>query len=116
MTKTKAAAKTKAATTRAGTKAKATAAKVAPAPRKRGKAGKASGEAPASTTATTESGRHRWKGMSIEQLQALYTEKVGRPTDSVERSYLTWKIREAEAGRVPVGPRKDQIEGPKLAV
>ena len=111
MTKTKGATKAKAAT-RAGTKAKT---KAKP-PSKRGKAGKAASEAPAPTTATTASGRHRWKGMSIEDLQALYTETVGRRTDSSERGYLTWKIREAEAGRVPVGPRKDQIEGPKVAV
>ena len=50
--------------------------------------------------------RGRFAGMTIEQLQALYLDKVGRPTDSVHRNYLTWKIREAEKGRITVGPAR----------
>jgi hypothetical protein len=42
----------------------------------------------------------------IEELQAKYLAAVGRATGSDDRRYLIWKIREAEKGRIPVGPRK----------
>jgi hypothetical protein len=32
-------------------------------------------------------------------------EVFGHPTGSVDRRYTEWKIREAEKGRIPVGPR-----------
>jgi hypothetical protein len=44
--------------------------------------------------------------MSVEELKAKYLEVVKRPTGSDSKAYLVWKIREAEKGRVPVGPRK----------
>ena len=44
--------------------------------------------------------------MTIEQLQAKYLEVVGRSTGSDSKNYLIWKIREAEKGRIPIGPRK----------
>ena len=44
--------------------------------------------------------------MTIEELQAKYLEVVGRSTGSDDRRYLIWKIREAEKGRINVGPRK----------
>ena len=46
--------------------------------------------------------------MSVEELRAKYLEVVGRPTGSDSRAYLVWKIREAEKGRVPVGPRRSR--------
>jgi len=49
--------------------------------------------------------RGRFTTMSIEELQAKYLEAVGRATGSDDRRYLIWKIREAEKGRIPVGPR-----------
>jgi hypothetical protein len=50
--------------------------------------------------------RGRFASMTVEELQAKYLEVVQRPTSSVARTYLLWKIREAEKGRIPVGPRK----------
>jgi hypothetical protein len=50
--------------------------------------------------------RGRFSAMSIEELQAKYLEVVGRATGSSDRGYLIWKIREAEKGRVTVGPRQ----------
>jgi hypothetical protein len=50
--------------------------------------------------------RGRFKSMTIEELRAKYLEVVGRVTGSADRRYLLWKIRQAEKGRVPVGPRK----------
>jgi hypothetical protein len=50
--------------------------------------------------------RGRFTAMTVEELQAKYLEVVGRATGSDDRRYLIWKIREAEKGRIPVGPRK----------
>jgi hypothetical protein len=58
-----------------------------------------------SAETTARSARGRFTSMTIEELQAQYTSAVGRPTGSTDRRYLTWKIREAEKGRVPIGPR-----------
>lgn len=58
-----------------------------------------------SAETTTRSARGRFTSMTIEELQAQYASAVGRPTGSTDRRYLTWKIREAEKGRVPIGPR-----------
>ncbi len=65
----------------------------------------------------TESGKQRWKDKSVADLQALYAEKVGRTTGSTDRNYLTWKIREAEKGNIPVGPAKRKLfEGPTTPI
>jgi hypothetical protein len=53
----------------------------------------------------TRSVRGRFTSMTIEELQTQYASAVGRATGSTDRRYLTWKIREAERGRVPIGPR-----------
>ncbi len=50
--------------------------------------------------------RGRFKSMTVEELQAMYLQKVGRPTGSTDKAYLIWKIREAEKGRIPIGPRE----------
>ena len=50
--------------------------------------------------------RGRFAAMTIEELQTKYLEVVGRSTGSDDRRYLIWKIREAEKGRINVGPRK----------
>ncbi|MBU8901014.1 ribbon-helix-helix protein, CopG family [Corallococcus sp. M34] len=61
---------------------------------------------PSSAEATPPSPqRGRFANMPLEALQAEYRKVLGRPTSSSNVGYLRWKIREAEAGRVPVGPR-----------
>jgi hypothetical protein len=61
--------------------------------------------------------RGRFASMTVEELQAKYLEVVQRPTSSVARTYLIWKIREAEKGRINVGPRKTRArEGEPLDV
>ena len=50
--------------------------------------------------------RGRFKTMTVEELQSTYLQKVGRPTGSTDKAYLVWKIREAEKGRIPIGPRE----------
>jgi hypothetical protein len=52
--------------------------------------------------------RGRFASMTIEELQQKYLDVVGRPTDSVARAYLIWKVREAEKGRITVGPLKSR--------
>ncbi len=49
--------------------------------------------------------RGRFSSMTVEELQVKYREVVGRDTGSDDKRYLIWKIREAEKGRIPVGPR-----------
>jgi len=44
--------------------------------------------------------------LDVPTLQARYLEVVGRPTGSDNKAYLIWKIREAQKGRIAVGPRK----------
>lgn len=44
--------------------------------------------------------------LSVPELQARYREVLGRDTSSGNKRYLVWKIREAQRGRVPVGPRR----------
>jgi hypothetical protein len=43
----------------------------------------------------------------VPELQARCLEVVGRPTGSTNKAYLIWKIREAQKGRIPLGPRKN---------
>ncbi len=49
--------------------------------------------------------RGAYRTMTVPELRDAYVAIVGRPTESTDRGYLIWKIREAEKGRVPVGPR-----------
>jgi hypothetical protein len=46
----------------------------------------------------------RLSTLSLPELRAKYEEVVQRETGSDNRNYLIWKIREAQAGRVRVGP------------
>lgn len=50
--------------------------------------------------------RGRFASMTVEELQVLYRSTVGRDTGSSDRLYLIWKVREAEKGRIPIGPRE----------
>ena len=43
----------------------------------------------------------------MPELQARYLEVVGRPTGSISKAYMVWKIREAQKGRIPLGLRKN---------
>lgn len=47
----------------------------------------------------------RLSKLSVPELQTLYLEVVGRPTGSSHKRYLIWKVRQAQKGRIPVGPR-----------
>ena len=51
--------------------------------------------------------------LSVDELRDRYVATLQRPTKSRSRSYLQWKIRQAEKGKVPVGPRKSRAGEPK---
>ena len=61
-------------------------------------------EKPAQETEAQEEQGTPLRDLSVEELQAMYEEKVGRPTGSANIGYLKWKIRQAEKGRITVGP------------
>jgi hypothetical protein len=50
--------------------------------------------------------KERLSKLDVVALQVKYREVVGRDTGSTNKAYLIWKIREAQKGRIPVGPRK----------
>ncbi|MGA7741797.1 MAG: hypothetical protein WBP56_06870 [Polyangia bacterium] len=54
----------------------------------------------------TAPGAEKLTKLTVPELQARYLEVVGRPTGSSDKPYLIWKIREAQKGRIPIGPRK----------
>jgi hypothetical protein len=54
--------------------------------------------------AATTNGEPKLTKLSVEELQQLYTEVVGRDTGSSDKRYLVWKIREAKKGRIKTGP------------
>jgi hypothetical protein len=83
-----------------------------PKPAKKRRAAKTT-EEPTQETATPEEEGTPLRDLSVEDLQALYQEKVGRPTGSANVGYLKWKIRQAEKGRITVGPiRRRHGDGP----
>jgi hypothetical protein len=65
--------------------------------------------APAEATAQVEPASTDGKltRLEVPELQARYLEVVGRPTGSTNKAYMVWKIREAQKGHIPVGPRKN---------
>lgn len=62
-------------------------------------------EPPTPATTTTEAGpKAKLTKLSVAELQAMYREVVGRETRSSDSAYLVWKLRQAQKGRVRVGP------------
>lgn len=57
------------------------------------------------TTTTTEAApKVKLTKLSVAELQAMYREVVGRETRSSDSAYLVWKLRQAQKGRVRIGP------------
>jgi len=54
--------------------------------------------------------RVRLTKLSVPELQARYREVVGRDTGSTDSAYLVWKIRQAEKGRIRVGPLERRVD------
>jgi hypothetical protein len=56
-------------------------------------------------TTTTEAGpKAKLTKLSVGELQARYREVLGRETRSSDSVYLVWKLRQAQKGRIRVGP------------
>jgi len=50
--------------------------------------------------------------LSVAELRARHLEVIGRPTGSSHVGYLRWRLRQAERGRIRVGPaRRSHREG-----
>lgn len=53
--------------------------------------------------------RVRLTKLSVAELQAMYREVVGRETRSSDSAYLVWKLRQAQKGRIRVGPIESRV-------
>lgn len=42
--------------------------------------------------------------LDVDELRDLYVETIGRPTGSMDKRYLIWKITQARKGKITVGP------------
>jgi hypothetical protein len=66
----------------------------------------------AKTTEAPETKRKREPSgltkLTVEELQQRYLQEVGRPTESDNKGYLIWKIRQARKGKVRVGPARER--------
>jgi hypothetical protein len=60
---------------------------------------------PVIETEESEDKRGQFTDMTVPQLRELYLRELGRPTNSFDRGYLEWKIRQARNGKVRIGPR-----------
>lgn len=69
-------------------------------------------EPPTPANTTTEAGpKAKLTKLSVAELQAMYREVVGRETRSSDSAYLVWKLRQAQKGRVRVGPIERRATG-----
>lgn len=67
----------------------------------------ATAPASASTGESEEPGDDRpLRELSVAELQARHLEVIGRPTGSSHVGYLRWRLRQAERGRIRVGPAR----------
>lgn len=49
--------------------------------------------------------------LSVPELQALHRELLGRETSSTDSAYLVWRVRQAQKGRIKVGPIERRATG-----
>jgi hypothetical protein len=91
----------------ASTPARRKSAEAAP-PQSKAKAKPSTKARTSAPTAPAKPERGRYSDMTVEELQQKYAEVIGRATGSSERSYLIWKLREAEKGRIRTGPRPER--------
>ncbi|MFB1485238.1 hypothetical protein [Corallococcus sp. RDP092CA] len=47
----------------------------------------------------------------MPELQALHRELLGRETSSTDSAYLVWRVRQAQKGRIKVGPIERRATG-----
>ena len=56
----------------------------------------------------TETAGVKLTKLSVAELQARYREVIQRDTSSTNKAYLVWKLRQAEKGRISIGPRRSR--------
>ncbi len=66
---------------------------------------------PPTDSPTNGPARIRMTKLSVAELQAMYREVVGRETRSSDSAYLVWKLRQAQKGRIRVGPVERRAPG-----
>ncbi len=71
----------------------------------------ANAEPPTLATTTEASPKVKLTKLSAAELQAMYREVVGRETRSSDSAYLVWKLRQAQKGRIRVGPIERRAPG-----
>jgi len=72
----------------------------------------ASTPTPKDGAAESDSDQVTVRELSVAELQARHLEVIGRPTGSSHVGYLRWRLRQAERGRIRVGPaRRSHREG-----
>ena len=59
----------------------------------------------AETTDDPTDGEPKLSKLDVPELRTKYCEIVGRETRSNSKNYLIWKIKQAQQGKVPIGPR-----------
>lgn len=60
---------------------------------------------PTPPTATPEpAAKVKLTKLSVPELQALHRELLGRDSSSTDAAYLVWRVRQAQKGRIRVGP------------
>ncbi len=67
--------------------------------------------APLADSTSAAPAKVRLTKLSVAELQAMYREVVGRDTRSSDSAYLVWKLRQAQKGRVRVGPIERRASG-----
>lgn len=67
--------------------------------------------APQTDLPTTAPAKMRLTKLSVAELQVMYREVVGRETRSSDSAYLVWKLRQAQKGRIRVGPIERRAPG-----
>jgi hypothetical protein len=63
------------------------------------------------TTTTEASPKLKLTKLSVAELQVMYREVIGRETQSSDSAYLVWRLRQAQKGRIRVGPIERRAPG-----
>jgi hypothetical protein len=66
---------------------------------------------PPTTVSEPTAAKVKLTKLSVAEIQAMYREVVGRETRSSNSAYLVWKLRQAQKGRVRVGPIERRTPG-----
>jgi hypothetical protein len=71
---------------------------------------------PPTTVSEPTAAKVKLTKLSVAEIQAMYREVVGRETRSSNSAYLVWKLRQAQKGRVRVGPIERRTPGAAATV